>query len=449
MAEDKIRAESAELALIGSILQHPGEAGEVFAVLDAADFKVEAYGAVFGAMLKLHERGAPVEPLTLEHELGEDYRLILRQALIVEPVDIGYYAEMIRETSRLADIQAAALNVAYAEAYSAAEEQMDALNKLFVARRSTKVISAAEAAQEFCDRAGGEKPHYLEFGFKRLDGLLTIELGDMMIIGGYPSSGKTMLSLQIAAKLAEEHRVGYFSLETSPAKLTDRLMSHMSAVPLAKIKQRDLGDVEWLALSRAAERLHGKHLDLIDAGGMTVRDIRAVSLSRKHEIIIIDYLQLIAGNGRQSRYEQVTQISQELHTLGRANGITVIALAQLKRPDREKGKPIPPSMADFRESGQIEQDADCAILLYPTDPADYRSDRVLYLAKNKEGTRDRYNLEFDGAVQTLRERPKGYGDTQREIRRAAKAARAERDAADYGRTILEELPVKPGEELPF
>lgn len=447
--DDKIRAESAELALIGSILQRPDKAGEIFAVLGEEDFTVEAYGGTYAAMRKLHGRGAPIEPLTLEHELGEDYRLIIRQALIVEPVDMPYYAGMIRETRRLADIKAAALNVAYAETYTAAEDEMDKLNKQFVGRQSFKVVSAAQAAQEFCDRAGGEKPEYLTFGLPRLDSQLTLERGDMMIIGGYPSSGKTLLSLQFAAKLADKLRVGYFSLETNTAKLTDRIMCHLSSVPLAKIKARDLGDADWLALRQAAEKLHGKHLDFIPAAGMTVRDIRALSLSRRYEVIFVDYLQLIAGDRRQSRYEQVTQISQELHTLGQAQGIAVIALAQLKRPDKVKGKPIPPSMADFRESGQIEQDADCAILLYPEDPANYRSDRVLYLAKNKEGTRDRYNLEFDGAVQTLRERPTTYAETQGKIRRAAKAARAERESVERMQTTFAELPTEPGEELPF
>ena len=95
----------------------------------------------------------------------------------------------------------------------------------------------------------------------------------MVIVGGYPSSGKTLLSLQIAAHLARRYRVGFFSLETSPAKLTDRLMSHLSRVPLKKIKDRDLSDADWLALTRAAEALSALTLDFIDAGGMTVRDM--------------------------------------------------------------------------------------------------------------------------------------------------------------------------------
>lgn len=448
MAE-KFDTAEIELKILGTMLQNPDKSGEALAALTEADFSIESYGKIFSAVDKLKLAGAPVDAITLEHELGEDFRLILRQMQIVEPVDLTYYAQMLHEQSRMTDIQQAALNVAYAETYSAAEAEMQNLNKQFVERWSVKVISAAEAAQEFCDRAGGVRPEYLKFGLAKLDSLLTLELGDMMIVGGYPSSGKTLLSLQFAAKLAERHKVGYFSLETSTAKLTDRLMSNMSGVPLAKIKNRDLGEADWLALSHAAETLYGARLDLVDAGGMTVRDIRAMSLSRKYEIIIIDYLQLIAGDKRQNRYEQVTQISQELHTLGRANGIAVIALAQLKRPEKANGKPVPPSMADFKESGQIEQDADCALILYPVDPNDYRSDRVLYLAKNKEGERARYELAFDGATQAMRERPQSYADAQKAIRKAAKAVAAEKRAMAQMQVKFVELPVRPGEELPF
>ena len=209
-----------------------------------------------------------------------------------------------------------------------------------------------------------------------------------------------------------------------------------------------MGETDWLALTKAAEALSNLQLDFIDAGGMTVRDIQALSLSRKYQVIFVDYLQLIAGNSKQSRYDQVTSISQELHTLGRAHGITVISLAQLKRPDKEKGKPVPPSMADFRESGQIEQDADIALLVYPSDPRNYRSDRVLYVAKNKEGTHDRYELEFDGATQTMREKNKSYSETQAEIRRAVKAVKDERREMEKAQIKFSELPDN-GEQLPF
>lgn len=418
-----------ELRIISTMLQRPDSAGEAFAVLTEADFGIEAYGKIFSTIERLRLAAAPVDPLTVEHELGEDYHIILRQAQIIEPVNLGYYAEMLKEQGKLREINFSAAQLAAAESYSEAEGLMSELNGLFVTKQNVRVLSAADAAQDFCDRATAAPPEYLRFGMKRLDSLLFMELGDMMIIGGYPSSGKTLLSLQMAATLAKKYRVGFFSLETSPSKLTDRLLSHLSVVPLAKIKSRDLGNADWISLTRAAEELSEMKLDFVDAGGMGTRDIRSLALSRKYQIVFIDYLQLIAGNGKQSRYEQVTQISQDLHTMGRAHGMAIVALAQLKRPDRPlKGKPVPPTMSDFRESGQIEQDADSAIIVYPKDPDDYRSDRVLYLAKNKEGQRARYELEFDGTIQTLREKPKSYSETQAEIRRAAKAAAAQKSA---------------------
>ena len=435
-----------ELSILSTILRRPDKAGEAFAELSPADGGTEAYRDTFSARERLHGKGAPIDAVTLEHELGETYKVIIRQMETIGIVDLAYYTAMLKDQRRMELIQPAALNVAYAETYTAAEEEMANLNSLFVDKKHLRVVSAMDAASTFCDRANETRPEYLRFGMTRLDGILYVELGDMMIVGGYPSSGKTLLSLQMAAELAKKYRVGFFSLETSPAKLTDRLMCHLSRVPLKKIKDRDLGDADWLALTRAAEQLAALKLELVDAGGMTVRDIRALCLSRRYQVIFIDYLQLIAGRGRQSRYEQVTQISQELHSLGRANGVTVIALAQLKRPEKDKGKPIPPSMADFRESGQIEQDADCALLVYPSDPNDYRSDRVLYIAKNKEGTRAKYELEFDGAVQTLTEKPKSHGETQAEIRRASRAIAAEKTAV--GQVKFEEL-TDDNDELPF
>ncbi len=437
-----------ELKILGTMLQQPDKSGDAFAVLTSSDFAVDAYGQVFAAIERLRLCGAPVDPVTLEHELGAEFRIILRQAQIMEPIDLAYYVEMLKEQGKLKTIRQAALNVAYAPSYSAAASGMDGLNELFVTKKNTKIVSATEAAADFCARASKAKPEYLSFGMPRLDGLLYMELGDMMIIGGYPSSGKTMLSLQMAAHLSAKYRVGFYSLETSPAKLVDRLLSHLSRVPLKKIKYRDLADADSLALSRAAERLSGMQLDFIDAGGMTVRDIQSLSLSRKYQVIFIDYLQLVAGSTRQSRYDQVTQISQSLHTLGRAHGIAIVALAQLKRPEKEKGKFVPPSMADFRESGQIEQDADSALLVYPTDPMNYRSDRWLYIAKNKEGTRERYELEFDGAIQTMREKPKSYGETQSDIRKACRAVQAERKALGQRQVSFDDIS-DSNEALPF
>lgn len=272
---------------------------------------------------------------------------------------------------------------------------------------------------DFYSRREGKRPEYLHWGFAALDAALYAESGDFIVVGGYPSAGKTLLSLQFGLTLAEKYRVGFFSLETSPQKLVDRIMSHLSKVPLAKIKRWDLNEVDYTALADAATTLSTRQFDCIDAGGMTVRDIQAVALNKRYQVILVDYLQLVIDAGK-GRYEQVTNISQGLHTLARVNGITVIALAQLRRPEKENGKPKPPTMADFRESGQIEQDADIAMLLWPSDPNDNRSARVLKVGKNKEGERLKMDLDFDGAIQTLTPhvptRGEQFRDLQKQIR---------------------------------
>ena len=119
----------------------------------------------------------------------------------------------------------------------------------------------------------------------------------------------------------------------------------------------------------------------------------------------MDYLQIVSAQGK-SRYEQVTGISIALHTMAQAHGIAVFALVQLSRPEKVGGKLLPPSMASFRESGQLEQDADAALLLWPEDPNENRSGRVLKIAKNKDGERDTLHLAFSGATQTLSLAPK-------------------------------------------
>ena len=226
---------------------------------------------------------------------------------------------------------------------------------------------------------------------------LFVEPGDFVVIGGYASSGKTMLSLQMALVLAERYRVGYFSLETSPGKLFARLIAHRAGVGLKQIKHRDLAPGEVDRLTRAATELDKLPLELVQAGGMSVSDIQAVALAKRYEVIFVDYLQLADAPGS-SRYEKVTAISIALHTLAQTHGITVIALAQLTRPEKSKGKPPPPSMQSFRESGQIEQDADVAMLLYPEDPDDNNSRRILKVSKNKEGEKLKLELEFDDAT---------------------------------------------------
>lgn len=414
-----------EYTILGTVLIEPEHTGEVVAVLSPEHFSSVPTRGLFEAVSALHFRGDPVDPVTVIQEAGADYEIAVKDALeyYISGSSLPYYCEMLKEQGQLRKIQAEAMSIATAGTLQETRECLDRLNGLMVSRRGVEILSAAEAAMDFYKRQDAEKPEYLGWGFPALNADLYAELGDFVVVGGYPSAGKTLLSLQFALTLAEKYRVGYFSLETGPRKLVDRTMSHLSKVPLAKIKRRDFDEADYKALISAASKLDKLKLDFLDAGGMAVRDIQALTLNKHYQVIVVDYLQLVTDTGR-GRYEQVTNISQSLHTLARANGITVIALAQLRRPEKTLGKPKPPTMADFRESGQIEQDADIAMLLWPSDPNDNHSSRILKVGKNKEGERLKMELDFDGATQTMvphvPTRGEQFRDLQKQIREASR-----------------------------
>ncbi len=397
-----------QATILGTLLRSPDHMGEAAAELQPELFDGAFCRPIYEAMCRLHFAGAPIDRVTVLHELGEDYAEAVEAVLKVGTGDLRYYCAMLKEQGRLEAMREEAVGLSMAQELREAEVHLARLNTLAVERQAAQIISAAAAADAFCDRvARAEKPEYLPWGLPKLDRLLYAQKGDFIVLGGYPSAGKTLLSVQFALTMAEKYRVGFFSLETGPEKLSDRIISHLARVPLARIKERKLGQSDWAALTRACARLYELKLDLIDAGGMTVRDIRAVSLNRRYEVIFVDYLQLVNARGK-NRYEEVTSISLGLHELARANRIAVIALAQLSRPEQTKAgrggevKLVQPTMSSFRESGQIEQDADVALLLYPANPNDNRGPRILKIGKNKEGERDRLDLEFDGATQTLR-----------------------------------------------
>ena len=435
-----------EYTILGTVLMEPEHTGEVVAALSPGHFGNLGTRGLFEAISALHFKGAPVDPVTVVQEAGADYEAAVREALqyCTAPSNLPYYCELLKEQGQLRRVQIEAMGLTTAETLQEVREGLDRLNGLMVSRKGVEILNAAEAASDFYDRQKGEKPEYLHWGFDKLDANLYAELGDFIVVGGYPSAGKTLLSLQFALTLAEKYRVGYFSLETSPRKLFDRIRSHLAKVPLKKIKERELGEADYAALAEAAVKLSTRKLDCIDAGGMTVRDIQAVALNKRYQVILVDYLQLVTAPGK-NRYEQVTNISQGLHTLARANSITVIALAHLRRPEKDYGKPKPPTMSDFRESGQIEQDADIAMLLWPSNQNDINhSSRVLKIAKNKEGERDKFELDFDGAIQTLLPHVPTKGEQYRELQKQIRAA----SKKEPEQTTFTEL-VGDDSELPF
>lgn len=235
-----------------------------------------------------------------------------------------------------------------------------------------------------------EKPRYIPTGLSVLDKHLHLSPGNLFIIGGRPSAGKTALSLQMACEQARKgYRVCYFSLETDPDTLTARIIANRLAVSLADVKAKTVPQSE---LDNLAE-LHRLPLFIRSASGKGVAWIKAQAQRMKAQVVFIDYLQLLATGKAKDRYQQITSISIALHELAQTTGILVVALAQLNRNSAQSL----PTVADLKESGQIEQDADAILLLANDVTTQNRPEKHYHcsLEKNKEGDLWTLPITFD------------------------------------------------------
>lgn len=229
-----------------------------------------------------------------------------------------------------------------------------------------------------------QQPNYIATGIGPLDRNLHILPGNFILIGGRPSAGKTALSLQIAVEMAKQGRkVCYFSLETSPQILAQRIIANQLYAPLEQVKTKKVPAAELDGLSR----LRQLPLYIRSASGRNVAWIRAQALRMKAQVVMVDYVQIIRPDRSGDRYQAITQISIALHELAQTTGMVVMGAAQLSR----NAAHTLPTNADLKESGQLEQDADAVLLLGNAE--DGRS--VCILSKNKEGRVGEIPLAFD------------------------------------------------------
>lgn len=245
-----------------------------------------------------------------------------------------------------------------------------------------------------------DKPEYITTGLRPLDNNLHLVSGNFVVIGGRPSAGKTALSLQIACEMAKNGRkVAYFSLETDPDTLYARIIANQLGVPLHTVKNKtvNINDLDRLA------DIKKYPLFVRSAAGKSVGWIRTQSIRMQADVVFVDYLQLIHQSGAKDRYSAVTEISMALHEFAQSTGTLVVALAQLNRETARAN--IPPTAADLRESGQIEQDADAIILLANEVKTTKRPELHYYfdLEKNKEGNVGEMYIMFDKQTQQFRE----------------------------------------------
>lgn len=408
----------AQYSVLGAVLISPELTAKVVGETSEADYSGQTL-SVYRAIKAVFLEGKQADPVLVCSKLGTEYSDFLLQLMEVTPTaaNIDQYIGLTKSRGQLVRLRSIGQALQAAESVEDAAVWLDRANKAMVQRGSVRITSMEQALEDFFQRHEA-RPEYLTWPIESLNNKLYAEAGDFIVLGGFPSDGKSAMALQMATHLAAKKRVGFFSLETSERKLFDRLMSAAANIPMSRLKTNSLTNEDWEAAAKISTPLTNLHLDMIPAAGMTVADIQAISFANHYDVIFVDYLQLIQGRGK-DRFSIVTDVSIGLHTMAQSTGITVIALAQLNRPEKRKDGSVPePTLSSLRESGQIEQDADIVFMLYRERLEDRR--RNFLILKNKEGELGRMTLDFDGQTQTFAQcRSDQYRQTQRAIRTAA------------------------------
>lgn len=397
----------AQASVIGCMLIDDRCVPSVMSIVREDDF-TGTYRSIFRAIDLLDQEGISVDPVTVLHQLGDiaDYREILTQSMDVTPsaANAETYARVLRDQNRLGRIRELGIQLSGMTDLVQMRKLLEDAAGLAADKQTSRITTMSEAMQDFSERHSGNV-NYLGWPIPDLTEELGAEAGDFIVIGGRPSTGKTALTIQCAYHWAQTHKVGYFSLETNRKKVADRLVSHAARINHTRIRRNQLTDQDWdvFAIASSTQITRAK-LELIEAAGMSVADIQAYTVMRGYDIIIVDYLQLISEPARSS-FDAVTAISKKLHVLAQNKQVTVVALSQLSRMD--KANPRYATMADLRESGQIEQDADIILMLNPMNPKEpvQGQNRLLRVEKNKEGDICKIELEFEGHFQTFKKAP--------------------------------------------
>lgn len=396
-----------EQMVIAALIQSPKASGVILPELSERDFRYPEWQGLMIAAKKLHEDGLPIIEGTLVAFYGKDGQLFSayaeQAAKTKTPENYHWLVRELRQRSTLDSIKAAAERLSAVEDMDEAATVISKINELTSSRRGVEIISLSDAMQRYVSGLGGDPPEFIKTGLRIFDDEVKLERGCYCILGGLPSAGKTLLTLQIAQTIGAKYRVGFFSCETSSRRMATRAISSRSGISNKKIIEQDLTKAEMAQVAKIAKSAKNLQLDIVQASGMTADDIRAITLSRKYDVIFVDYLQnVLSSNPRATSYEKATEVTQKFQLLSRTGNVLVFALSQLSRPEtRKDGKLIPPSMASLRESGQIEQDADVIALLYRERVDDNSSCRIMKVVKNRDGELLDLLLAFSGSAQSM------------------------------------------------
>lgn len=416
----------AEQAVLGAIFLEPSVIVTATEILSPEDFYRASHQRIFEAMVRLTDRGEPIDLVTVTNELDE--RDLLNEvggvsyltdlaSSVPTAANLEYYAKIVEEKAILRRVIQAATHIVT----KTFDESDDVTEVLDFAEKTIFEVSQNKATGNFKNIKDVlidvydniEQLHHhkgdvtgVPTGFKDLDRITSgFQKNDLIIIAARPSVGKTAFALNIAQNVAIHARenVAIFSLEMGAEQLVMRMLCAEGNIDAQRLRTGKLEEEDWSKLTMAMGSLSDAGIYIDDTPGIKVSEIRSKCRRLKQEhglgMVLIDYLQLIqgSGNSKENRQQEVSEISRSLKALARELEVPVIALSQLSR-SVEQRQDKRPMMSDIRESGSIEQDADIVGFLYRDDYYDKESEKEniieIIIAKQRNGPVGTVELAF-------------------------------------------------------
>ncbi len=429
----------AEQSILGALVLEPAALFEVIEILRPEMFYSSQNRAIYEQMQALSTEDTPIDPITLVEAVSsdgtfasvEDAAVYITSLSEVVPKisNLKAYVDIVNQKFRARELLSLAKDV-----LENASEETDLLlesaeQRIFEMRAGrernplTPISETVVETMTMLQNLSGENASQykgIPTGFRLLDTVLTgLGRSDLVILAARPGMGKTSFALNIATNIVEQQdvTVAVFSLEMNKEQLTNRILSSKAGVDSQLFRTGKLGNDEWNDLAFASEQLSGTPLFLDDTAGITIAEmkakIRRVNQDPKQKnvgVLIIDYLQLMTGGGRsENRVQEISAITRGLKVMAKELNIPIIALSQLSRAVEKQGAGSShrPQLSDLRDSGSIEQDADCVLFLYRE--AYYASQKgdggedvdmamaECIVAKNRHGETGTVPLSWDGA----------------------------------------------------
>mgnify|MGYP000542877593 CR=1 FL=1 len=420
----------AEQSVIGSMLMDREAVIAASEIITGSDFYQQQYGIMFDAMVELFNEGKPVDLVTLQDRLKEkdvppevsslDF---VRDIITIVPTsaNVKSYATIVSEKAvlrRLIKTTEEIANTCYAGKEPLENILADTEKSIFdllqnkggqefvpIKQVAINVLEKIEDAYKNQGTVTGIPSGFIDLDYK----LSGFQPSDFILIAARPSMGKTAFVLNVVDYVSVRKNLPcmVFSLEMSKEQLVNRMLSMESNVDSQKLRTGTLTDADWDAVVEGIGTIGSSKLVIDDTPGISIMELRSkcrkVKLEHGLDLVMIDYLQLMSGSGKNgdNRQQEISEISRSLKAIARELSVPVIALSQLSRAC-ESRTDHRPMLSDLRESGAIEQDADVVMFIFREEPGLLRSRRILRVAKNKEGETGQIPLVFRGETQTFR-----------------------------------------------